>query len=297
MADTVFLTLIIISTCLNLLVYTPILIYWILRVLKFRDSFVIKKRLPTLLITLIILSIVYFCVEKTLQLWTFGNLMDPKWKRISNKIIFYLFQIPFVYFLWFYVLRFWLLFYKLEWSLSMMNNEWKSIINHNNASDDWFILHKRKYGSLRYLGRRLVIICSVIAIFVVITWVLFWESIEPNGYSVWIMYILFVFFPPTIVLFVVAYMLPQFSSRSQLKRTFFSLENRCREYTVYLFLQSLCTLSIHFPVGNWSKIQLKSIKSLQIQLRRLFGIENRAEIFVLWLYRSDCDSHRLLCCR
>ena len=216
MADTVFLILTIVSTCLNLLVYTPILIYWIHKVVKFRDSFVIKKRLPTLLITLIVLSLLYFSVEKTIQLWAIGNLMSPQWKLTSNKVIFYLFQIPFVYFLWFYVLRFWLLYYKLEWSLSMMNNEWKSIINHNNASDDWFILHKRNYGSLRFLGRRLVIVCSLIALCVVVSWVLFWESIEPNGYSVWIMYILFVFAPPTVVLFYVAYQLPQFGASTKM---------------------------------------------------------------------------------
>ena len=91
-----------------------------------------------------------------------------------------------------------------------MNNEWKSIINHSNASDDWFIINRQQYGSLRYLQRKLIIIVTCIAILVVISWILYWESLESNGVLVWLNYILLVFGPPTLVLFYVAYKLPQF---------------------------------------------------------------------------------------
>lgn len=210
MGNTAFLVLVILSTLLNLLVYTPIMAYWIYKVFKYRNSFVIKKRLPTLLIALISLSMIYFSLTLTFQLYTFGDIMTDKSRLNLNRVIFYVFNIPFVYFLWFYALRFWLLYYKLEWSLSMMNNEWKSIINHTNASDDWFIIHRQRYGSLRYLQRKLIIIVTIITILVIIAWVSYWESWEENGVLVWLFYTTLVFGPPTLVLFYVAYKLPQY---------------------------------------------------------------------------------------
>eukprot|EP01083_Nonionella_stella_P224711 799642_1 len=242
MANTTFLVLVLSSMFLNLIIYTPILIYWILKVVKFRDSFVIKKRLPTLLIALVILSIVYFSIEKSIQLYTMGDILSPTAKLILNKIIFYVFQIPFIYFLWFYSLRFWLLFYKLEWSLSMMNNEWKSIIDHGNASEDWFIINRQQYGSLRYLQKKIMIIVSCIIVLVVLSWILYWEEVEPNGYFVWFIYIVFVFGPPTLLLFYVAYKLPAYDDYLGLKAEL--------KYSCYGFIAVILILLIFFAIIN-----------------------------------------------
>eukprot|EP01084_Bolivina_argentea_P148572 259709_1 len=257
MADTAFLVLVILSMLLNLLVYTPILSFWIYKTIKYRNSFVIKKRLPTLLIALISLSICYFSISFNMTLFTMGDILHNISKLILNKIIYYIFQIPFIYFLWFYALRFWLLYYKLEWSLSMMNNEWKSIVHHNNASDDWFIIHRQKYGSLRYLQKKLIIAVSIITTLVVLSWILYWEEIEPNGVFVWIMYIAFVFGPPTIVLFYVAWKLPHYDDYLALKDEL--------KYSCYGFIIVICILILFFAIINSVK-GLSSSPYLQLLL-------------------------------
>ena len=242
MADSAFLVLVILSVLLNLCIYTPILIFWIYKVVQWRRSFVIKKRLPTLLTATIALSIAYFSIEKTIQLFSLGDILDTESKLTLNKVIFYVFQIPFVYFIWLYSLRFWLLYYKLEWSLSMMNNEWKSIVHHNNASDDWFIVNRNIYGSQRFLQKKLIILVSIITALVVLSWILYWENAEPNGYFVWTLYIFFVFGPPTLILFYVAWKLPHYDDYLALKTEL--------KYACYGFIAIFFILIVFFAIIN-----------------------------------------------
>ena len=54
----------------------------------------------------------------------------------------------------------WMRYYMNNWLIEMSNKKWKYIITGNN-DDNWFIKHKNTYGSMKYIGKYLVILIMI----------------------------------------------------------------------------------------------------------------------------------------
>ena len=54
----------------------------------------------------------------------------------------------------------WFILYLNNWSIEMSNKKWKYIINGNN-NDNWFIKHKKTYGSWKYIGKYIELLIFV----------------------------------------------------------------------------------------------------------------------------------------
>merc|ERR1711933_493035 len=93
-----------------------------------------------------------------------------------------------------------------------------------------------------YLQKKLIVIVSMMTLLVVLSWILYWEEAEPAGYFVWIMYIFFVFGPPTLVLFYVAYQLPHYDDYLALKVEL--------KYSCYGFIAVIFILILFFAIIN-----------------------------------------------
>lgn len=166
----------------------PLDIHWFCRFWKYRHSLIIKCRKPNLL--LIQLSSLW------LSIFIFQAVAIPSYFGHGKHYRFIGFVQAFIALPLFLInffmsfSRYWLLFYIINWNASIKDHEWESIINPENAKDDFYLRNRKKWGSWKWLRPRIIIIGLITYICITLEYVIQIEiGIHNFGISLWILYI------------------------------------------------------------------------------------------------------------
>mmetsp|Transcript_70099 Transcript_70099/g.111502 ORF Transcript_70099/g.111502 Transcript_70099/m.111502 type:complete len:711 (+) Transcript_70099:50-2182(+) len=155
------------ATSLLVIGFLPFSLYYAWRIYHHKNSIIIHKRLPYLIVVTVIGNCLYLSTEKTLKLFLTvqanqqkdHTLLDTR-ARIVNAAVHWIF----IYALYLTVLRFWLLYFKLEWALSNINNQWLAIINSRYQEQDWFLKNKKTYGSYTWLIKKVMLSTTLLVL-------------------------------------------------------------------------------------------------------------------------------------
>lgn len=153
-----------IGIALNILVFTPLAIYFTYLFYKNRHSLVISKRNVTVVLILAAFYIAYFLIEKNISLLIRGHLLPHSPSLILLLVHCYIFPIIGYGAYYCTLFRFWLLFYKTKFAFAQLDDKWKSIIDPKLHDENWWIANKQKYGSTRYLRKYFIYVWVLIVI-------------------------------------------------------------------------------------------------------------------------------------
>lgn len=68
------------------------------------------------------------------------------------------------------VLRYWMIYYEIQFSNSSLNMEWKTYISNNMENihkEKWFIQHRKTFGNLPFLMKRVIIQTSILSVILI----------------------------------------------------------------------------------------------------------------------------------
>eukprot|EP01083_Nonionella_stella_P170339 579477_1 len=142
--ETVTLALCIILFTISNLIFMPIEIYYTAILYSHRDSLIIAKRKPGLVVTGVALAAVFFLLNTTYAGW---KVLSRNHSSLHTQLLLPVF-IPIALLAWYvYIARLWLLFYQIQFDVETIAMRWQSIIDPTNSTKEWFHLHKETLGT------------------------------------------------------------------------------------------------------------------------------------------------------
>ncbi len=108
--------------------------------------------------------IFFWCIERPLELlWKTRDLnFNSSTLLILQSIHYILFPLTIHGFIWCIVWRYYMIYYNIKFYEENINMKWKIIINYNmnvkNKTANWFLVNRKRYGSIEWLSPRLCII-------------------------------------------------------------------------------------------------------------------------------------------
>eukprot|EP01084_Bolivina_argentea_P000629 1171_1 len=149
----------IILICLNLLVLSPISIYFAYQYYLLRDTYMYNARRPKLVLTVIIISIIYICFYIPLHLFIFQiiwNNDNTYYEYWDAELLFGAQMFVFMS----YVLRTWHSFYDFKLNYQIAAEKWKSILNEKRykGTSSIYIKHRETVGTSQWTFKYLLIL-------------------------------------------------------------------------------------------------------------------------------------------
>eukprot|EP01084_Bolivina_argentea_P309770 535863_1 len=142
-----------------------IAVYYYKRFNNLSNSVMIQKRHPEILKIQGITSIIFFLIVYPLMVIDFACLNDfiiyqQEIRRIDTAIFPFFTAAIFLLVLW----RFWLIFFDLKHSSSQQNTEWQYHLDPNLVQQNFWLTHKKDYGSPQYTQKIVIFVycCGVI---------------------------------------------------------------------------------------------------------------------------------------
>eukprot|EP01084_Bolivina_argentea_P309771 535864_1 len=135
-----------------------IAVYYYKRFNNLSNSVMIQKRHPEILKIQGITSIIFFLIVYPLMVIDFACLNDfiiyqQEIRRIDTAIFPFFTAAIFLLVLW----RFWLIFFDLKHSSSQQNTEWKYHLDPDLVEHNFWLTHKKNYGSPSYTKKFIII--------------------------------------------------------------------------------------------------------------------------------------------
>eukprot|EP01084_Bolivina_argentea_P042795 78886_1 len=171
----------IICTVIMNCVFLPYDIYWLYKFWKNRNSLIIAKRHPKLLLISLILIWIWIIVYYSLTALIVENYSQHEY---------YIRGVIHITIIWPFLLtdvvlnatRYWLIFYTIAYNHSIKLNEWRNIINSTNSINCWFIKNKEKWANLQYLRGRIFTFFSILYIIIVFPYIVQSTNTDENTY-------------------------------------------------------------------------------------------------------------------
>eukprot|EP01084_Bolivina_argentea_P096300 173131_1 len=136
-----------VTSILCIFIITPILIYFTFRFNQYKNTIVVRKRYPNIIIIILTLLIINICIRipLTILIVTPTNLFITILRSdvtifIESFLNIYLTHAVIILI----ALRFWMIFYKLNYAYSSSTSEWKTVINPLISTNNWFLQPKNK---------------------------------------------------------------------------------------------------------------------------------------------------------
>ena len=196
-----------ISSLIFYVIYIPLTIFFLTKLLRMRFHPVFKARFMHITI-IIIVAVILHLIIAGIYLLEIGGYIP-----INIEILQYA---PYCILSYGLLLRFWLYHFKIQFEDLTANQEWKAIIDGNmeeEMKEDWFLVSKGTYGSWRWLMKRFCILPFLAGVLFPILI----HTLPRTGAGAWIYLfsviceILLAFFPAGAIAWIVARELDEFN--------------------------------------------------------------------------------------
>lgn len=196
-----------VSSLVFFLVYTPLTIFFLTKLLRIRFHPVFKARLMHITI-IIIVSVILHLIIAGIYLLELGDYIPINLEMIQYA--------PYCILSYGLLLRFWLYHYKIQFEDLTANQEWKSIIDghmEQEMKEDWFLVNKKTYGSWKWLIKRFCVLPFLAGVLFPILI----HTVPPNGAGAWVYIVcvicemILAFFPAGAIAWIVARELDEFN--------------------------------------------------------------------------------------
>ena len=187
----------------------PFEIYYTIRLWKHRNSLIIAKRKPGLIVIGVLLASFFFLFNTIYSIWSL--IIDG---TVYRNWFFPIF-IPIAMASWYiYIARLWLLFYQIKFNIETIKMKWQTIIDPTNTtiSTKWFHLNKKKFGTSKSIYIILIIyeILTIIIIIIIILMVFYQPNNNKNNITYntlwkllhWFFAIISMYIPLCLILFI-----------------------------------------------------------------------------------------------
>ena len=152
-----------VGTCVGIssvsvLILGPFLVYSTRQYNKYKETLILRKRHPNLVICNSILMIATLLIRVPLILWleAFKNNLNDTIFSIGIAIEAFLYSSLSHGMAYANFCRYWFVYYEFSLEYLSENQIWKKIINPINV-DNWFLIHKSDYGNLRWFIAHLIL--------------------------------------------------------------------------------------------------------------------------------------------
>lgn len=157
----------------------PLLVYNVSKYIRLRKHPCIRKRHPSLVLSIYFVSLALVGMERPSYLLTATKLYNAHWLRAFHLFVFVAACQSTV---WLLLLKYWLTYFDLSYANSLRDNQWKLIIQE--ASGDiksFFISNHVTLGNAKFLLK--FIFVPFISIMTLIIYTLFFQSIQIGNYT------------------------------------------------------------------------------------------------------------------
>lgn len=230
------------------MVYLPLLMYYLMKYLKFRNQIVIKKRYPEIAIIMAYLALIYITISRWLALIPI-TMIDTNQLcfyddcRIAKFVFYWISLIPYCICVigtpMFLLLKYYLVYFEIQWMQQCFNFHWKNLINPKYTSNGRFRFYVKHHYRLR--NRRLMIgLCFVLSSILIaismILWILCRNIYKIGNYAA--LYDLFVVTMIVVMIFISYIKTPDFMDN-------FFITDELRALTILLFFGLMSYSSLY----------------------------------------------------
>eukprot|EP01083_Nonionella_stella_P164773 546426_1 len=142
---------------LDTFIYCPLILHWSLNIWKLRHSLIIRKRHSRIIITIGIVSCLYYLIQRNIGFLIYSELLSDDHTLRLTSLNCYLYPIFNYGLFYIMVYRYWLLYFKTKFAAAQSNGEWQMIINPHHGQN-WWILNKKRFGSGHFLRKYIILL-------------------------------------------------------------------------------------------------------------------------------------------
>ena len=161
-----------------LLVYLPISLLGISLFYKYRLVSVIAKRHVRMTLIVLLFCLCHICIDRVLWI---VYICDISKSIILNILCILTYPIILYGLLYSLLCRFWIIRYDIQFVRAQCNNKWRSVINEEYVEQNWYIIHKSKWGNCKFITTHILL--PIYTICIVSSIIIRLQIYTPNSYE------------------------------------------------------------------------------------------------------------------